>query len=216
MLVPNSVFQLAALLLLVVPGIVFAAVRRRLIGPVPDDKDFSVRLIRAISVSVLLDVLYIIALGPFLLDLRQRPAQPGSRMAGFAAAPRESALLGLLLLIVIPAALALASHVRLRRARWPFTLLPVYQPTPTAWDQAAPNRGPCFVRVFTGDGYFVGGWMDGNSYVSTYPEARDIFISVEWRLGDDGRFIEPVKDSIGLFVPLNGSERVAWVWHPGT
>jgi len=53
------------------------------------------------------------------------------------------------------------------------------------------------------------------AFVSTYPEPRDIFIDVEWRMAEDGSFTERIENSLGLFVPLSGKERVAWLWHRG-
>jgi Family of unknown function (DUF6338) len=212
--VPSTLFQAGALLLFVVPGIVYAAVRRRLTGPVPDDREFSVRLIRAIAVSVVLDIVYALLVAPQIIRIaRQEAVKPGAP-AGLAAEPRKTALLALLLLVVIPGGLALLMHVRLRRALWPLRLAPIYHPTPTSWDRAAPQRGGCFVRIFTEDGYWVGGRVGDQAFVSTYPEPRDIFIDVEWRMGKDGGFVERVENSLGLYVPLSGKERVAWVWHP--
>jgi hypothetical protein len=91
--------------------------------------------------------------------------------------------LALLLLVVIPSVLAILAQIRFRRSRWPFRLAPVYHPTPTAWDRAAPERGYCFVRIWTDDGHWVGGWVGPQGFLSTYPEPREIFIDQEW--GDE-------------------------------
>ena len=215
MVVPGSVFQLAAVLLLVVPGIVYAAVRRRLTGPLPDDKDFSVRLVRAVAISAVLDLVYALVAGPRILEIASRPPEVPGGPSGQLVHPRSAAALALVLLVVVPTVLGALAQIRLRLSRCPLGLAPVHHPVPTAWDRAAPNRGNCFVRVFTSDGHWVGGWVGPEAYVSTYPEPRDIFISVEWALDDDGAFLHAVPDSLGLFVPLSGSERVAWVWHGG-
>lgn len=69
MMLPQTLFQLVAVLLLVVPGIVFTAVRRYLRGPGPDEKDFSVRLVHAIAASAIFDCIYLIAAGPPLLAI---------------------------------------------------------------------------------------------------------------------------------------------------
>jgi len=181
--VPGSVFQLAAVLLLVVPGIVYAAVRRRLTGPLPDDKDFSVRLVRAVAISAVLDLVYALVAGPRILKIASRPPEVPGGPSGPLVHPRSAAALALVLLVVVPTVLGALAQIRLRRSRCPLGLAPVHHPVPTAWDRAAPNRGNCFVRVFTSDGHWVGGWVGPEAYVSTYPEPRDIFISVEWALG---------------------------------
>lgn len=49
---PQTVVQIGFVLLLVVPGVVFTAVRRRLRGPTPEDQEFSVRLVNAAADAV--------------------------------------------------------------------------------------------------------------------------------------------------------------------
>jgi hypothetical protein len=214
--IPQSGFQLVAVLLLLVPGLVFAGVRRRLAGPGPEDRDFSVRLARAVAASVILDLCYVLILGsrvtsPFVLH-------DTSRHTTLPAITRGEAFLGLLLLIVIPTGLAAGSLLRLdekedgkRRIVRPSS---VYDPTPTSWDRVAPARGECFVRIMTQDGYWVGGWLGSDAFVATYPEARDIFIDIEWQMSETGGFEGPVPDSRGLYVPLDGQVRVAWLKAP--
>ena len=67
MTLPQTLFQVVAILLLVVPGIIFTATRRFLRGLGADEKDFSVRLIHAIAASVIFDCLYLIVAGPWLV-----------------------------------------------------------------------------------------------------------------------------------------------------
>ena len=76
------------------------------------------------------------------------------------------------------------------------------------------DSGSAFVRIFTEDERWVGGWLGPGSYVSTYPQPRDIFIDVEWKMSGSGDFLEPVPDSLGVFVPLTGKERVTWIATP--
>jgi hypothetical protein len=119
--------------------------------------------------------------------------------------------------VIVPAAIAVLGQLRLRKPFKlfrPLTIAPVYHPTPSGWDRAAPDRGSAFVRIFTEDERWVGGWLGPGSYVSTYPQPRDIFIDVEWKMSSSGDFLEPVPDSLGVFVPLTGKERVAWIATP--
>ena len=215
MIIPSTVYQLLSVLLLVVPGIVFAGVRRTLVGPSPEDRDFSVRLVRALATSALFDGIYLIVGGPEIVRfIREKPQQTGS-LVGFAGHPREAAGLALLLLVAIPAVAACVPFIRFLQVPpsqyWLRKVLQYpNQSTPSAWDYAAPNRGGCFVRVFTEDNRWVGGALGGNAFVSTYPEPRDIFIEEEWVLDENGGFVEPVENSLGIYVPL-GSSRVAWL-----
>ncbi len=220
MLVPSSVFQLLALVLLVVPGIVFAAVRRRLTGPTPEDRDFSARIARALAFSLTIDLLYLAIGGSNLVNAA------GVATVGGHIALRDPALhasrkaLGAFgLLLVVPAALGYLAHWRVesRGDKWwhlGLRLQRIYHPTPTAWDRAAPVRGGCFVRILKDDGHWVGGFSYGRGFVSTYPEPRDIFIEIQYRMGKDGTFLGPIDNSLGVFVPLNGAETVAWVALP--
>jgi hypothetical protein len=224
MLVPSTVVQVLALVALVIPGLVFAAVRRLLVGPVPEDKEIGVRLARAIAVSAALDLLYLIAFGPTLI--RRYVLAPSGQvevdLARLAEGIRGVALWALALLVVVPAVLALSTHLRIRwpknrrRERSPLYMAPTYHPAPNAWDKAAPNMAGCWVRIFTSDGYWVGGWISdgGESFVSKYPEPRDIYIEHEWRLSKTGEFIGPIDGSRGVYVPLSGTERVSWVDAP--
>lgn len=217
MLIPTSVFQLAAVLLLAVPGIVYTAARRRLIGPTPEDQAFSVRLTRAVAVSVILDLTYLLILSPWLVKLQSRRLTAEDGINAIAAQPQLPAAITLAALVIIPTTIAILGQVRLRkpfRLLRPLTIAPIYHPTPSAWDRSAPDRGRAFVRIFTEDERWVGGWLGAGSYVSTYPQPRDIFIDVEWKMSGSGDFLEPVPDSLGIFLPLTGKERVAWIAMP--
>lgn len=211
MALPQSLFQLLCLLLLVVPGIVFTYVRRWLRGPSADDQDFSVRLIHAIAASVVFDSLYLIAVGPQLLSKFRSATGNQVELS------RSIGLTVLLLTVIIPALVAFAAHLRLKKEAGSLRMRVAERrnPTPTAWDYAAPLRTNCFVRVRTDDGKWVGGWMPkGFGYVSTYPEPRDIFIPFQWKMGTKGQFLSPLEGSEGVYIPLTGSERVSWV-RPG-
>lgn len=208
MALPESLFQLLMLLLLVVPGIVFTYVRRWLRGPSADDKDFSVRLIHAIAASVVFDSVYLITAGPQLLSMFQRSTEDRIE------SPRPVGLVVLVLTVVIPALVAFAAHVRLRKASGSIelSLAERRNSTPSAWDYSAPRSTNCYVRVRTDDGKWVGGWMpEGFGYMSTYPEPRDIFIPFQWRMGTKGEFLEPIEGSMGVYIPLTGAARISWV-----
>ncbi|MCZ4657421.1 hypothetical protein BFG51_04295 [Dietzia alimentaria] len=210
MALPQTLFQVIAILLLVVPGIVFTAVRRYLRGPGPDEKDFSVRLIHAVAASAVFDCLYLIVAGPWIVS---RFAMVGDATLPAALEdPRATGATVLVLAVGIPALTAGIFHVRFRRGRWPFMLVERRHSTPTAWDYAAPARADCYVRIYTSDGKWVGGYMPQSSgFVSTYPELRDIFIPQQWEMSPDGEFLSPIEGSQGIYVPLIGPERVEWV-----
>lgn len=210
MALPQTVFQLLALLLLVVPGIVFTAVRRYLRGPGPDDKDFSVRLVHAVAASVVFDCVYMIIAGPWLVSMLlgdRNSAEPSALTH-----PRTTGLMVLTLAVVFPAVVAVIGHVRLRKNWWPFVFAERRHSTPTAWDYAAATNAGCYVRIHTSDGKWVGGYLPERvGFVSTYPEQRDIFIPQQFQMSSKGEFLSEIEGTLGVYVPLNGADRVEWV-----
>jgi hypothetical protein len=185
--IPANVPQLLILLGFVIPGSVYQAVRSRLLGPMPDEQDVTNKILRAIGFSAALNAFYVVLFGPWLLDLaRQAPANP--RMVGFAA-------LGLM--IALPALLALVDYQRLRQG---WTLRTSYDPTPSAWDFMFQDREPCFVRVRTPSGQWVGGWFGPESYASSFPQPRDLFIQSAYLMNPDGAFGSRQDGTLGIYV----------------
>ncbi|MFD4779753.1 DUF6338 family protein [Rhodococcus qingshengii] len=222
---PQTVMQIGFILLMVVPGVVFTVVRRQLRGPTPEDQDFSVRLVNAIAASVVFAGTYLIIFGPMFTEWLD--ASEGSPTKLVEAGPRKFGLTVLLLAVVVPALLGVAAHLRLPQWNWVQSsvtwilkcvnrILRVrVSSSPSAWDDIAPNRADCFVRVFTGDGYWVGGYIPADQgYVATYPHPRDIFIPLQWKMKADGEFDKAIPGSLGIYIPLTGSERVEWVSPP--
>jgi hypothetical protein len=216
--IPGTAYQLVVLLVLVMPGVVYSAVRSRLRGPTADDRDVGVRILRAMVVSAALDSLYGLILGPRLVTLAG--SRNGSQtLQGFALHTRELATWAFFLLFVVPTLLACVLHgVSWRRVdrwwRWSPRRQTGYHPTPTAWDYAAPRHGGCFVRIRLSDGRFVGGWLGENAFMATYPEARDIYIDSQWRLDHDGTFLHRLDGTLGLHVSLSSADVVEWLDAP--
>jgi hypothetical protein len=214
--VPQTAFQIGTMLLLVVPGFVYTGGRRHLRGgATADEKDFSVRLVHGIAASVILDCLYLITIGPCLINV-VTGTRSDDNLGVLSERPQLVGGVIVTLAVVIPAVLAAMvtwasswNWVVNCTSRLPFS------PTPSAWDHIAPKRLNCFVRVRTADGRWVGGYVSDQTYFSTYPEPRDLFIPEQWQMGSDGSFIAPIKDSLGVFVPLSGTERVSWCREPG-
>lgn len=63
MTVPRSATQVLILVLAIIPGFVFSAVRARRRGPSPEDKDLSVRMLRSFGVSAALWGVYLLVFG---------------------------------------------------------------------------------------------------------------------------------------------------------
>lgn len=210
MTVPGSGQQLVIFLLFVLPGFVYQAARSRLRGPVPDDASATNRVLRALGVSAGLASLYAIAVGPYLLHLARVQPVPGRTGdgAGLLANPRQTGALALVLVFAIPTLLAAADYWRLRRG---LTFRLAYDPTPRAWDFAFRDIEPTYVRILTTDGTWLGGWYGEDSFVSSYPEPREIFIQTAHLMTEDGTIGAELPGSNGLYVRCDDVRAVEFV-----
>ncbi|HEX6448599.1 MAG TPA: DUF6338 family protein [Trebonia sp.] len=193
-MVPDTVQQLTILVVLVLPGVFYQAVRERLRGASPAEREPQNRLLRAIGVSVILDGVYALIAGPWLVRLISG-GPGGSALGGLARQPRAAGLAALLLVAAVPAAVAWAEATwtaRRLRAR--------YDPAPTAWDALFRDRGSCFVRIRTKSGLWVGGWLGSRSAVSAYPNDPDIYLQSQYRMRPDGTFVTRVPGSAGVYL----------------
>jgi uncharacterized protein DUF6338 len=68
-MVPDTVQQLTILLVLVLPGVFYQTVRERLRGASPAEREPKNRLLRAIAAGVILDGVYAVITGPWLVRL---------------------------------------------------------------------------------------------------------------------------------------------------
>ncbi|GAA2717019.1 MULTISPECIES: DUF6338 family protein [Streptomyces] len=192
-MVPGTVEQLAILLVLVLPGVFHQAVRERLRGTSASEQEPQNRLLRALAAGALLDALYAVAAGPWLVELLA--GHGDGPLAGALRHPRRAGLAALVLVVAVPSAAAWAETAwRRRRAR------ARYEPTPTAWDALFHDRGSCFVRVRLKSGLWVGGWLGPWSAVSAYPQQGDLYLQAQYRMGPDGRFLERVPGTAGVYV----------------
>ena len=216
MIVPGTVGQILAVILLILPGFVFSTVLRVRQGPTPADGDFGQRVLTSIVVGAVLDAVYVLIGGHHITSVL-------TRHQSWTQHPRELAILGVALLLVVPAGLATLDDLRRtgkldinlgRGKRVPLHYTGRYDPTPTAWDYAGPPRGATFVRVRQDSGNWTGGWFGEDSYLSTWPEPRDLFIESQWRMGDDGQFLEKVEGTRGVYVSCSGNVVVEWVDPP--
>jgi hypothetical protein len=209
--VPGTGFQLVMLLLFVLPGSVYQFVRSRLRGPHPDDSSATNRVLRALAVSAGLVTVYAIAAGAAVLEQVAEVQQPDAAAAR--SSVRPLAIWAFLLLFVIPAALAVVGYVasRLPRPRrlggWRLT----YDPTPRAWDFAFNDIDPKYVRILTADGRYLGGWYGRDSFVSSYPEPREIFLESANLMEPDGSFGREVDGSAGLYVRCDDVRLIEFV-----
>lgn len=216
MVIPSTAYGLAVLLVLVLPGIVYAAVRTTVRGFGAHDRNVSARILQATLVGALLNGVYLLLLGDWIIDLLRGDERVLEQ-------PRLVALAALSLGVAIPATLAYFIHgrprwerpdIRLLRSlpwlRWP-VICTGFESTPTAWDKVAPQLGGRWIRIRISEGKWVGGWFGDRSYISTYPEPRDIYIEDEHHVDKDGEIGEQVQGSAGVWLALKEGDIVEWV-----
>lgn len=210
-MIPSTGTGLLIALIFVVPGLVYQFARSRLRGPAPDDASATHRLLRALAVSAALDAMYASTAGPTIVKLLN-PNGTTDRSTNVVQHLRGLSLWALLLLFAIPSGLAALDTVRLRLG-WtpPFTARLTYDPTPRAWDFAFRDIEPTYVRVLTQDGTWLGGWYGVNSFVSSYPEPREIFIETAHRMGPDGSFGPEQVGTGGMYIRCDDIRAVEFV-----
>lgn len=196
---PSTIIQVALMVLLVLPGVTYQFLRERWRGPVPGQRQLGERVLRAVTASVALDTIYLIAAGPQLLKLIRGGNEQG--WDGLTRDLRVSGMVALLLFVLVPAvAAAVVSAWERRRSR------ARYRSTPTAWDHAFSDRTPCFIRFRLKSGGWAGGWFGTKSFASSYPESGEIFLQTAWRMNQDGSFAAKSEHSTGLFIQCEDIE----------
>jgi hypothetical protein len=200
--------QALTIVILVIPGFVYQGVRTRFRGPTPEDRELGVRVLRALAVSALLALVYAVVLGPAVKDWVLHPQKPLENIRGVA-------LLVLMLVFVVPTVAAVGLHVRAISKLYPELPLrekfQVYDPTPTAWDYASSRVGPGYVRVLTKDGIWMGGYAGPQSFFTSYPESREIFVEQAWVLSDDGEFEAAMDGTAGQWIRCDDAPLVQFL-----
>ncbi|MDO1482245.1 DUF6338 family protein [Rhodococcus ruber] len=202
--------QALTVLLAVIPGFVYQGVRRSYAGPSPEDRDLGVRLMRALAFSGLIGLIYLALLGTTLRDFVRQPIDDLSEGEIFSAS-----LLAIVLVFVVPSAIALAHHGWSAKRNLPSTSwrdrFSMYDPTPTAWDFATRNLEPGSVRILTNDGKWIGGIAGGGSFFTSYPDPREIFLEEAWELNENGEFVQAINGSAGVWVRCDDVQLVQFL-----
>lgn len=198
-LIPSTPAQLLITLVLVLPGFVYQETRIRLRGRTPGEQELTGRLLRAIGLSLCFGLIYVLVLG-----------STGARLLGSAdwalGHPRLSAALALLLGLIVPIGSALLPNVfgvQWIRAHWSRLRVPAwtrYDSTPSAWDRAFRDAGPCFVRVRMKDGTWFAGYYGTASYASSFPDAQSLFLESSFAVDSDGHIGDLIEGTAGAIV----------------
>jgi uncharacterized protein DUF6338 len=217
--------QAITLLLAVIPGFIYQGTRSSLRGPTPEDREIGLRILRALAVSGFLALVYVGILGSCLTDAVTHPVtDPHSPLKDH---PQRTAWALIALIFVVPIVIAVLVQVadgfsvperitsRLYKIVRITDRVSPYDKTPTAWDFAGNNLHKGFVRVLTKDQKWRGGYLGSNSYLTGYPEAREIFLQEAWLLADDGSFIEAANGTAGVWIRCDDVQLVEFLEEGG-
>jgi Family of unknown function (DUF6338) len=169
-----------------------------------------------VTSSLILDSIYLLLAGD---SIKSWVSQDSNQ---FPSEPRQLSLAVLILGALIPTCLAYVFHGKLTlRRKQLFGRVNIQYPVAgtgysrvdTAWDWAGPSLGDTWVRVRLDEGTWVGGWYGGRSFTSSYPEPHDIFIEHQYILDNQGRFLEEIPNSAGVWVSIKDGAVIEWV-HP--
>jgi hypothetical protein len=230
--VPATAAQFVALIVIALPGIVFATVRTRARGITAADVSLSSRIAQGLVAGVVIDSTYVLIIGDNLV-------KAVTLVDGKLPSIRAAAAYALVLGVLVPAAVAWVLHGRLRWSppssgrlasfrgwatirwssvgkwvsSWAGNVRPdrLYSGKPNAWDYAVPMMGRMFVRIETVDGKFVGGWFAEDSFISTYPEPHDIYVERQYRMSESGEFLSLVAGTAGFWYYVQPGDIIDWI-----
>lgn len=220
---PTTAFGVAAIIVLLVPGLAYSLVRRALKGFQYDDLTIDARVAQALVVSILLDAVYLLFASPWMGELIEVKADQV-----FIKSPFWVGIAVVFGAFIVPWLLAFlfncpyrvrrqdqkkppANESRLHKigralgGKFPFRVerTSYYASVPTAWDWVATQPQGRMIRVTLPDGRRVGGFYGPGSYASTYPEPRDIFISHQYQMDSDGSLSEPAEGAAGMWLRIS-------------
>lgn len=84
----------------------------------------------------------------------------------------------------------------------------IIHPQPTAWDFFFGIGKECFMLIHLNTGKMIGGLYYLNSYASSYPQQKDLYLKEVWKITDEGKFIKKIEASEGLLICYNAIEYI--------
>jgi hypothetical protein len=61
------------------------------------------------------------------------------------------------------------------------------------------------------EGRWIGGWVTEDTFFSSYPESKDLYIPKQWDLDENGKLLRESPGTDGVWLPLEGAQLVEWV-----
>ena len=114
------------------------------------------------------------------------------------------------MLFVAPVVLGIVIALLLRSRLYRVLLNKLARPraAPTAWDFAFSSADESFVRLTLRNGQMVGGRLAKESFASSWPGPRALFLQEAWSMSEEGAFIDPVPGTKGILIEGDAIERV--------
>lgn len=175
--------QLVLFLTFVIPG--FVALKTYSIVQPEGHRDASQQLIDALAYSC---VNYAFLAFPIYLVQRHNVAQ---------AHPFWYAAFCAFVVLVAPAAWTLL-YIKLRTSRWFQTIAP--HPTSEAWHFLFSQRKRYWMIVTLQDGQKIAGLFDAESFASSTPAPKQLYLQEAWEMSAEGGFERPRVDSDGVLI----------------
>lgn len=193
---PGSLSQMLVLLVFIVPGFVLMRVKRVAYPTVEPGTAGTVLDSLALSCAVYALVSPLL----YLCYLRRWQATR----------PLLFALLTLFILLIVPCVLGVVyvGMTKAGKARWLREFLGFPHPDPTAWDYHFRKERAYWVWLTFKSGKVMAGLFGPNSFASSFPHNRDIYIEKLLRLDEHGRVVELVDKSAGALVMMEEVERI--------
>lgn len=213
---------MAAIIVLALPGFIYAAIRRWARGEQSDDRNVGLLFARGLAFTVSLCAVYFLVGGGALaggLDFQTKSGQVSVTDV------RVVAGVVLLFFVIVP---ALAALVLVRDdlrwetpdrpewwPKWKWARVPHsrhnYISVPTSWDHGVrANTDGSWVKIRRDNKYWVGGWFTKGSHATTYPEPESIYIAEQYAMTEEGNFGEPIPGA-GVWLKVNPSDIVIWI-----
>lgn len=213
-MLPDTGIGLLIILLALMPGFVYQTTLRGWRGPRPDELEVNIRILRGVAGSFVFASMYAAILSARLLRLAEA-GEPTAQLL------REIAITALLLIGVIPWALATVRHFLTSSGWWKkFSkwigelkwIRREYSRSISAWDHAfSENDSAGWIRVLLNDGTYLAGWRSGRSLASIYPAPHEIFLDIGYELDASGKFTENVSAPSGLWVRCDDIRAVEFI-----
>jgi hypothetical protein len=194
--VPTSFGQIVILLVFLIPGFVLMRVKRVAYPTVEPSTTSTVLDSLALSC-----VIYALSSPLLYLAFLRR---------WYVTRPILFAILALAVLLILPGFLG-AWYVHLAKAgkmRWLREFLGFPHPDPTAWDYHFRKGRAYWVWLTFKSGKVMAGLFGPNSFASSFPHKRDLYIEKLLRPDERGRVVELIENSAGALVVMDDVERM--------